>query len=404
MDTWTEEQAIRMKLGGNEKAINFFTNQPEYRKNMTIKEQYTSKFASTYMNKLTRVYQRYMEEIANLVSPEANDTDISPSSTSGEIMGNGEGSSHPNSKDTSPTSANSNWENIYLFNADPSNLLDPNQKEFDNITLLRVYRPSKEKNEAFFAKMGRENAQRSEDIPPSQGGKYIGFGSKPLLTEKDLQNQGLARLQRGLSTGWNFLTSTVNSINENVIKPTSTKIRDPQFSQNLGNYAENFKRSLAETAFVAKDQINNAKEQISTAVQHLQRNPNDPTLKKTTTEDMILSTMELNELNDLDLESSSNEEKLEKKPSIVIDYDCIESNDTDVFNYPTNDKKFHTNQPMNNNDFFDRSNSTNSFTSINESLSRAFSISNSNSLTSVKMCKSNKSSRSSMNLSVINSP
>ncbi|OUM57251.1 hypothetical protein PIROE2DRAFT_35457, partial [Piromyces sp. E2] len=192
IDTWTEDQIIRMQIGGNERAKIFFTNQPEYRKNMSIKEIYSSNFANTYANKLTRGYQRYIE------AQKSNQEEISPTSAI-------------------------------------SDLSSPNEVLDDTNTNNTIYRPSKEKNEEFFARKGRENEQRSEDLPPSKGGKYTGFGSKPLKTEKDIQNEGMAQLQKKLSTGWNFLTSTVNSINENVIKPASTKVRDPQFSQNIEN-------------------------------------------------------------------------------------------------------------------------------------------------------------------------
>lgn len=37
----------------------------------------------------------------------------------------------------------------------------------------------KAQNEAYFARMGSENANRREDLPPNQGGKYAGFGSQP---------------------------------------------------------------------------------------------------------------------------------------------------------------------------------------------------------------------------------
>ncbi len=39
----------------------------------------------------------------------------------------------------------------------------------------------KQRNEAYFEKMGAENANRSADLPPSQGGKYGGFGSTPIV-------------------------------------------------------------------------------------------------------------------------------------------------------------------------------------------------------------------------------
>jgi len=393
-----------MQVGGNKRARKFFTNQPEYRKNMTIKELYSSKFANTYANKLTRAYQRHIETMtkSNEISPTSEISEYSVISAVDEAspVSNSNGSknsSKNSSKNTSPTSDNSNWENIYLFNSDPSNILDPNKKEFDNITLLRVYRPSKEKNEEFFARKGRENEQRSEDLPPSKGGKYTGFGSKPLITEKNAQNDGMAQFQKRLSTGWNFLASTVSSINENVIKPASNKVRDPQFSQNIENYAENIKRSLTEKAFVAKDQINNAKDQISNAVQNFQKSTNGQNTNENT-DDLILSSMETDS-------NSNTDSKSGKDPYIIIDYDVIENCDSDIFSYPTNENKYLTNQVNNNNsnDFYNRRSSTNSFTSINESLSRAYSISSS-SLKNLKMSMSNRSSRSSMNLSTINSP
>src|ERR1700761_3787973 len=34
-------------------------------------------------------------------------------------------------------------------------------------------------SESFFASLGAANAQRPEDLPPSQGGRYSGFGSSP---------------------------------------------------------------------------------------------------------------------------------------------------------------------------------------------------------------------------------
>ena len=46
--------------------------------------------------------------------------------------------------------------------------------------------PSKKtQNESFFARMGAENAQRPAELPPSQGGKYAGFGSEPAGWKKD---------------------------------------------------------------------------------------------------------------------------------------------------------------------------------------------------------------------------
>lgn len=99
----------------------------------------------------------------------------------------------------------------------------------------------KEQNEAFFARMGGENANRSADLPPSQGGKYAGFGSGPapsgagrgegageggaLPGVDEFQKDPVAALTKGL--GW--FTTTVGrgakTVNDGWIQPTAQKVR-----------------------------------------------------------------------------------------------------------------------------------------------------------------------------------
>ncbi len=86
--------------------------------------------------------------------------------------------------------------------------------------------------------------KKEKDIPPRQGGKYTGFGNKPLHTSHDNQNDSLAEFQKkkkDYQQGWNyFLISTVYSFNDNIIKLTSNAVRDPNFTQNIENHAESF--------------------------------------------------------------------------------------------------------------------------------------------------------------------
>lgn len=106
-------------------------------------------------------------------------------------------------------------------------------------------------NEAYFARLGAANASRSADLPPSQGGKYTGFGSSPmpspsasassssafhpssitsskaLPTLNDLQSDPL----KALGKGWGLFSSTVSQatkqINEAVIQPGLANLQDP---------------------------------------------------------------------------------------------------------------------------------------------------------------------------------
>ena len=94
----------------------------------------------------------------------------------------------------------------------------------------------KEKNEAYFAKLGNENASRSTDLPPSQGGKYAGFGSTlPELSGvgggggaipgvDEFQKDPVAALTKGF--GWFTATvgKGVKTVNEGYIQPTAQKV------------------------------------------------------------------------------------------------------------------------------------------------------------------------------------
>jgi ADP-ribosylation factor GTPase-activating protein 1 len=88
-------------------------------------------------------------------------------------------------------------------------------------------------DDKYFAGLGAANASRSADLPPSQGGKYAGFGSAPIETPNqdpklpsydDLQRDPVAALTKGF--GW-FTTAvgkTAKTVNEGYIQPTAAKV------------------------------------------------------------------------------------------------------------------------------------------------------------------------------------
>jgi ADP-ribosylation factor GTPase-activating protein 1 len=87
----------------------------------------------------------------------------------------------------------------------------------------------------YFAKLGERNSQRSADLPPSQGGKYAGFGSsasRPQPQRDDQAMPGFDDLQRdpvaALSKGFGWFTSTVTktakNVNEGFIQPTAKQV------------------------------------------------------------------------------------------------------------------------------------------------------------------------------------
>lgn len=81
----------------------------------------------------------------------------------------------------------------------------------------------------YFAKLGERNAQRPDDLPPSQGGKYSGFGSSARQPREEQGMPGLDDLQKDpvavISKGFGWFTSTVTktakTVNEGFIQPTA---------------------------------------------------------------------------------------------------------------------------------------------------------------------------------------
>lgn len=52
MDKWSDDQLKKMELGGNIKAKDFFEASPDFYQGMSIKEKYSSVFATQYKEKV----------------------------------------------------------------------------------------------------------------------------------------------------------------------------------------------------------------------------------------------------------------------------------------------------------------------------------------------------------------
>lgn len=95
-------------------------------------------------------------------------------------------------------------------------------------------------DDKFFAKLGADNAGRREDLPPSQGGKYAGFGSTPHPSTAnsgaggaapsldELQKDPLGALTKGFGWFASTVTKTAKDVNEGYIQPTAQKVRGTQ--------------------------------------------------------------------------------------------------------------------------------------------------------------------------------
>lgn len=114
-------------------------------------------------------------------------------------------------------------------------------------------------NENYFATLGRANDSRPADLPPSQGGRYTGFGSTPTpppANQNPLSSANapsLAELQENpvaaISKGWSLFAAAVAGasrvVQENVIQPGVEKVTDPNFQASVKGYMTEAQKKAA---------------------------------------------------------------------------------------------------------------------------------------------------------------
>ncbi|EGY13664.1 hypothetical protein VD0002_g8672 [Verticillium dahliae] len=95
-------------------------------------------------------------------------------------------------------------------------------------------------DDKYFSKLGAENASRSEALPPSQGGKYAGFGSTPTPSARDdsaaptideLQKDPIAALTKGFGWFTSTVTKTAKTVNDGYIQPTAKQLAESDFAR-----------------------------------------------------------------------------------------------------------------------------------------------------------------------------
>ncbi|KAJ3411742.1 ADP-ribosylation factor GTPase-activating protein 1 [Chytridiales sp. JEL 0842] len=216
MDKWSEDNVKRMTMGGNEKMMAFFRAHEDWREDMSIVEKYNSEFAAMYKDKLTHEVEGRPWKM-----PPRGTYAPARSAARGSMAG-------------SPARHNSG------SSSSPAQQSKPNAL------------PTRSQKEDYFQRKGAENDMKSDKLPPSQGGKYVGFGSSYTPPVDKSSDDILADPLNTLSKGWGFalgvLGSTVakgaelavsgaetlgQTLTDNVIKPTTTALRDPNFQQNL---------------------------------------------------------------------------------------------------------------------------------------------------------------------------
>ncbi|KAJ6827959.1 ADP-ribosylation factor GTPase-activating protein AGD7 [Iris pallida] len=181
MDSWSEIQLKKMEAGGND-TLNSFLSHYGVPKETDIVSKYNTNAASIYRDKI----QALAEGRSWRDPPVVKET----------IKVGGTGSRKPPLAQTSTKNDGwDSWDNDDFRSTDirrNQSVGDfrsvsgggerggpPRSKSTEDINMRGQLEASATNKETFFAKKMAENESRPEGLPPSQGGKYVGFGSSP---------------------------------------------------------------------------------------------------------------------------------------------------------------------------------------------------------------------------------
>ncbi|KAK7101294.1 ADP-ribosylation factor GTPase-activating protein 1-like isoform X2 [Littorina saxatilis] len=249
MDKWKDLELEKMKAGGNRRAKQFFNSQPDYHEGMSLQEKYNSKAAALYRDKISTEAEgkSWSIETSSARNYVGYQPRLTASSSSPRLATSGHGSGGMQHS----VSAKDLGEHNSGYQGS-----EPLSKEYVD----------RHKGE-FFSRVQAENASRPDNLPPSQGGKYVGFGS---TVEPEKKDDFFENTMSSLTTGWSTfalgatkfasvatekatkLASTASqktkelgqSVNESVLKPTKDKVKDGSLMTDVGSSMSGFASKL----------------------------------------------------------------------------------------------------------------------------------------------------------------
>ncbi len=193
MDSWSDLQLKKMEVGGNQ-ALNSFLLQYGIAKETDIVTKYNSKAAAVYRERI----QALSEGRPWNAPPVVKESKTASAGVSQESRGGGGGGRSGRSGGGEDRTTSNGWDDWDLEHAGSNNNSSnirrhgstggigdsgygggapPRSSSSGDLYTRSQLEASAAGKEAFFAKKQAENASRPDGLPPSQGGKYVGFGS-----------------------------------------------------------------------------------------------------------------------------------------------------------------------------------------------------------------------------------
>ncbi|KAF1798569.1 hypothetical protein V8B55DRAFT_1524480 [Mucor lusitanicus] len=281
MDKWFDDQLKKMDIGGNKNAREFFESQPDYSPNMAPAQKYNSRFATLYRDKLSAEAEgrTWTPTLASSTPIAAS----SPKRATAATRSLGGQRSNTSSGRNSPA-----YGNTATNNNNAAGLVS-----------------DKERNESYFATLGQANETRDASLPPSQGGKFTGFGNPAFENQSSSRTStpGIDDIindpMQALTKGWSLLSmgmeelgkaaaQTARYANDNYVKPAQSQWNDPNFRNNVTGYVQNISEK---TRSLVNESLNGGQRSSSSASMRSSYSSSSHTNNDNTNDDFFNSTI-----------------------------------------------------------------------------------------------------------------
>ncbi|XP_071837082.1 ADP-ribosylation factor GTPase-activating protein 1-like isoform X2 [Apostichopus japonicus] len=253
MDKWKDAELEKMRVGGNKISKEFMKDQSDYNPSWTFKEKYNSRAAALLRDKVTT--ESKGEAWSESTSSARDYKPFIASSTSNRLSASSSASSSIHQSHSSP--------NFTSYSSSGGYQSAQKSQDGGNDDWNLNYGISKEEissqKDTFFDKKQRENASRPENLRPSEGGRYTGFGSSPAPPANDNPDY-MANAMSSLSMGWSAFASGMGKVatytkegtqeyaarmNENVLQPTRSKMNEGTLLSDLSTGTKSWASKVA---------------------------------------------------------------------------------------------------------------------------------------------------------------
>lgn len=184
MDKWKDSELKKMSAGGNKNAREFFEEEEENWDQMNINQKYNSKAAALYREKISTLAENrewnYEEALAKI--NKSSNHSMSHSKSASAISNSYQQESY---QDTS-------YQHV-------------NTQEF------------RDQRDNFFNGLQSQNSARPDNVKPSEGGRYAGFGNTQAQPTRS-QSEVFDTTLNSLSSGWSLLSLGASKVKDNALK------------------------------------------------------------------------------------------------------------------------------------------------------------------------------------------